>query len=301
MSALALWILLPLGQAQTPPPAKPASAEVVVSDRPIQIPALPQSVELAHGGHRAIKSQLLQTRKDLEDHLRVLHRTLEGQSCPTTIKVPKNGGGDLRYLLSVLNDVRYQTMEERFLQTWDAWQASLVTKGLATPTESSGQTEAASALPADPTRSRPGVDPHTGTPSDFGSNKLDPFCRLAATRSAPGGKEVVDWEAYARLLEQKEHYVDRVYTAKQIKAVADKMAPDLATAWSPLVEHLNACARKLADLEQLAQGETPDQRLVRLYAHQAFLERVRLATWLCGVVWAEMTSDSLPPPLKPLY
>jgi hypothetical protein len=284
----ALLILAALGPPATPAQVKPAAAEIVVTDRAISLPGLPRSVDQAHAGLKEVKPQLKQARQALEQHLRDLRRTLEGQACPTAIKVPKDGSSDLRFLLSVLNDGPYAAMEESFLKAWDEWHSVLINKGLATPAESRVVTEEVSYERVE--------GPPDRRAQAFGNQKLDMFCLMSATRPTPGGKEAVDWEEYARLLDQKLFFRKRVTRAIQIRVVADKAAPDLAKSWAPLTDHLNACARRLADLEQAHPStETAEHRLLRLYANKAFMERMLLAVWFCSVVWAEMTSEALPP------
>jgi hypothetical protein len=287
----ALLVLAALGQTPNRPPVKPAGAEIVVTDTAIRLPGLPQNVAQAHAGNKEVKPQLLHARQALELHLKELQRTLEGQTCPTSIKIPKDRESDLRFLLSVLKGEAYGSLETNFLKAWDEWHSTLINKGLTTTMESRIAEEEESF------EQKP--DPRDRRAQAFKNQRVDPFCLLSATRPTVGGGTAVDWEEYGRLLDQKLYFRKRVTRTIQIRVVADKAAPDLAKSWAPLTDHLNECARRLADLEQAHHSaELAEHRILRLYANKAFTERMLLAVWLCSVVWAEMTSEALPPPPK---
>lgn len=284
-----VWILANLGMPQVPPsvPPRPAT-EVLVTDQAIRLPNLPSSVERAHAELKAVKPQLLHARQALEQHLKDLRKSLDGKTCPTSIKIPKEGGSDLRFLLSVLKDAPYEALEKSFLKAWDEWHSTLINKGLSAPIERR------TIVMEEELEGRP--NPSDRRAQAFGNQRIDPFCLQAASRPTLGGGTAIDWEEYARLLDEKLYFRKRVTRAIQIRVVADKAAPDLGRAWAPLTEHLNTCALRLADLELAPPSNEPvEHRLLRLYAKKAFMERMLLAVWLCSVVWAEMTSEALPP------
>lgn len=177
----------------------------------------------------------------------------------------------------------------------------MINKGIAVRTDGSNKEASVPAKPDDMPDGDETQIERSRKNQVFGHTNLDPFCRLSSTVNRMGGKEGIDWTEYARLLEQKVHHDGRVETARKLTTVANKMAPQLVQAWTPLVDHLNRCASRLAGLERSPSSQEPtDQKLLRLYAKQTFLERVRLANWLCSVIWAEMTSESFPPALKPV-
>jgi len=83
--------------------------------------------------------------------------------------------------------------------------------------------------------------------------------------------------------------------------VVQKQAPELAEAWSPLAEHLNACAIRFMDYERTpVASDSPSMRALRLQAKIGFLEHYRKAMWCCAVVWAQSASADPPPGLKKL-
>jgi hypothetical protein len=96
-----------------------------------------------------------------------------------------------------------------------------------------------------------------------------------------------------------QQYEDRVSSAKQWVIVANKQAPQLAAAWTPFIEHLHACVLKMAELDHPStpfQGE--DLQRLRLRAKISLLERYRSGMWFCQLVWARMTANTSPAPLR---
>jgi hypothetical protein len=115
------------------------------------------------------------------------------------------------------------------------------------------------------------------------------------------GRAETDWTSVAAMDNASRAYEDRIVTTQATVATANRHAPSLSKAWAPLADRLNADALHLANLESARKADLdPELQPLRVQARIHFLERFRTALWLSNVVWAQITSNVPPAPLKEL-
>jgi hypothetical protein len=123
----------------------------------------------------------------------------------------------------------------------------------------------------------------------------------ALTKPGKKGESITDWKSVAEFDNASRGYEERVVATQATVATANRHAPTLSAAWTPLADRLNADALHLANLESATKANLdPELQPLRIQARIHFLERFRAALWSSNVVWAQMTSNVPPAPLKEL-
>jgi hypothetical protein len=281
-------------QPQQPP--APLSKEIIVQSRKGLIPHVPVSVDQAHAEYAKVGPMISHGLQDLESELLQLYAGKpQLDAVPSSIRVHADEIEAAKFFFKMLNDKQYAKLQTEILKVWREWQMLL------------SETE--------PIDGDGAVSSRTETPKneDLDAKKklIKEKARLAAMLEmesksivslATGGFGPEDTTAgYGYKIEMSKQFEARFSIAKQRLIVANMKAPQLAKAWTPFVEHLDACALKMAELDNpstLFQGE--DLRRLHLQAKVRFMERCRSALWFCQLVWARMTTNAVPPPLREL-
>jgi len=297
VSAL-LGLLAPEAAPQAPP--RPA-AEVAVEARVIQLPPLPETVDLARAGYSKLRPRLDQDLLDLERALQELYQArVHQETVPANLKVPRSQAEEVRFLARMLNDTRHGDLEQAVLGAWEAWQADLVGAGLATRT---GEAPPASTPPPSEAEAQELKQRLAGMRKSEALLAAEATLRTTMTTlGAPGGRAGRGDPAKAAFLEAHANEVeDRLQTTRQTVLINNRKAPTLAAAWVPFAAYLNACAQQLNDLERAASASPdPALRALKGLARLHFLERYRSALWFSCVVWARLADATPPPPMREL-
>jgi hypothetical protein len=281
-------------------PAKDPSMEVIIDDVVLTLPLLPKDGKQARAENAQIQAGTAKGIQDLEKNLLSSYPIL-AQEAPlgANIGVPKDRAEEARFLASMLNDVKANAMEDRFVETWNGWQVALLDTGAARvvgeqsllerPEESASKAAELNRQMrlTDESEAMARVDLEfaitTNTPMTV-NGPTDPAAKTALLSHR------IDTESRKKVQLARTHAV-----------VTQKQAPELALLWTPLAEHLNAQAVTFMDYERAPMtSEFPTMKTLRLQAKAVFLERYRRALWTCSVVWAQMASADTPPPLREL-
>lgn len=271
MSTAVFLGLFLLGQPPQPP-AKPFGAEIVLQDRAIELPLLPERIDEARTGYTRMRPRIEIALQDLEGDLAGLYAALapEGPSA-AYYQIPTETTAEVRILASMLWDAPCLAMEDAVFDEWVRWQTRLLRYGLSLPSGGSAITSRMVLL---------GIK----------RNEM----RSEDRRDLP-------WPFFDLLAVNGLDYQGRNAMARGAVTLADAQAPQLAHAWKPLAQHLNESALRMLEFERTAPTtRDPALRILRLQAKINVLERFRSALWFCQLAWAHMASESLPKPLRKL-
>lgn len=301
-------------------------ASVVVEDRPITLPTLPQDGEQARTQFKNIHLQIRNAIEDLNQALLALYGRPEAESVlPPVLSVPSVRLAEGVELLGVINDPEFSRIERAYLDTWKGWQAALVEGGLAKPLHSStGALEPSSKEYQEAKQKAKQV---MSEPSRmFGAgHRLDPMLtkqepnmearkesRLNASylddlelppNKTLGGKGGTGGVYANKVLLQPDELIgyikkeNDVFRNQMGQAIASNILINLSETWNPLVNHLNISARRIQNQEwtpDSIQDATMDA--LRIHAKLAVMERFRKALWYCDLVWCQLASAEAPPP-----
>jgi hypothetical protein len=274
--------------AQAPQP-KPAAAVVAMEARSIILPALPADGAQGRARFRETHGRIQDTQKDLDGALLALYARPEAARSLRGLAVPEEALAEGRELLEILKDTEHARLEKDFADTWRGWQAALVEGALAP----AGKAPAAPASPRFEAARETARKVVRETARTLGT----PADRLDASYNVENANL---YTSLGQLQSEEQRVTDRgveasVTVARRTLTVANKLIPELAAAWQPMVAHLNAQAVRLIDLEQRART-SPGGPLgdLRVQARIAYLERFRTALWYCDLVWAQVASAELP-------
>lgn len=296
MMPSSLLILALLGQIPAAPQPG-VEAEVSMEGRMIVLQGMPVNVADARSRQRAISRQNLNAIKELERDLLDLYRSNGPRTpLPSTLSVPVEREDDARTLLGIIADVPYASLRRTCLGIWNGWRQGLVESGLA---------EAEQTAPGTPAP-QPASETAGKVKAVVGQNRryFASATTLSAAKTdeafAPGpglGDQGLTPEQIRVFAAQA-----RATRASQITLrAANAAVPDLQVAWQPLVDHQNARAMQLVELERRAPNpEHPDLLMLRRRAKMGLLERFRADLWMSEVVWAHLASAPAPAPLLPL-
>ncbi len=281
---------LVFSMAERPLPPKPPGEKIVVQDREILIPLVPASAKQAHAEYGKVVPRIREGIQDLERELEgLLASDLCREAVPASIRVQSDEAEAAAFFLKILNDDQYAKLQKTAAGAWNEWQSVLMETGLAkkgTP-----------------------VLPKEGSPRDDNAElkkklriqKLMAWNSLEHERKL-SEKQAFNAESYLFYMEGVARHEEGVARSMMVMTVADKKAPQLAQAWNPLVDYLNACALRMADLDSPSNPYLSEGLLrIRLQAKITFLKRCRTTLWFCHRVWARMTSSDDPAPLKDLH
>jgi hypothetical protein len=272
MPTCVLLSLILLRQIPSRPVAKAPGIEIVIQDRAIELPLLPEGVEQARAGFVKIRPDITTALQDLERDLEGIYAALAREGPSTTFyRTPSNPTAEGHFLASMLEDDACLALEDAVFDEWVHWQTRLLRYGLSLPSGGSEITSRMVLLAVKRNELR----------SQDRSDLPRPFFDLLAV----DGLDYTRWGSLAR----------------GASGLANTQAPQLARAWKPLAQHLNETALKMLEFERTA-APTQDStfRILRLQAKLNMLERFRSALWFCQLVWAHMASSPLPKPLKQL-
>jgi hypothetical protein len=274
----------------------PQGEEVVVQARKLLIPHVPASVDQAHAEYGKIGPMISNGLQDLELELVKLYASApKNDPMPASIRVRSSEVEVAKFFSRMIKDDRYAQLQLAVIKAWNEWQFVLL------------ETELASVRsPVHPENAQ-APDAYLETKKRLENEKFRLRERMeiektmidALTRTNGTQPDAV---GYKYKLDMSSQFETKLSTSKQLTVVANEKAPQLAQAWTPFVEYLNACAVKLADLDS---PTTPyhgnDLPRLQFQAKIAFLERCRSALWFCQTIWARMTTSTAPPPLKELH
>lgn len=296
MHPFLLSSLLFLPAAEPPKPPNPPSKEVVIQDRAILIPQVPASVKQANAEYGRIGPMIATGILDLDKELiLLLDSDSKLKAIQATIRIRPSEREAAAFFGTILKDDHYVHLLVPAIKAWNEWQSLLLGTGLTT------REPQALATPHGLSHEDAAVQTRLKRQKQMSENYLQEerdLMRIEATDPISGG---FDPYAFRFLMETTTDHESRVSTSIRLMTVANKKAPQLAQAWNPLVDHLNACAIKLADLDLLA-SPNPSEGFARLkrLAKIRFLERFRSAMWFSSAVWARMASAAPPAPLRAL-
>ncbi|NTV74668.1 MAG: hypothetical protein HGA66_10730 [Holophaga sp.] len=263
----------------------------------IVLQGMPENVADARSRQRAISRQNLNAIKELERDLLDLYRSNGPRTpLPSTLSVPVERGEDARTLLGILADVPYASLRRTCLGIWNGWRQGLVDSGLA---------EAEQTAPGTPAP-QPDSETARKVKAVVAQNRryFTPATKLSAARTDEAFDPGPGLDYQGLTLDQLKVFAAqaRATRASQITLrAANTAVPDLQVAWQPLVDHQNARAMQLVELERRAPNpEHPDLLMLRRRAKMALLERFRADLWMSEVVWAHLASAPAPAPLQPL-
>ncbi|BDU71891.1 hypothetical protein [Mesoterricola silvestris] len=296
MMPSSLLILAMLSQVPAPP--RPgAAAEVPMEGRMINLQGMPENVADARSRQPAISKQNLNAIKELERDLLELYR-INGPitPLPPALPVPADRGDDARALLGIIADVPYASLRRTCLGIWNGWRQGLVDSGLAVAEPTAPGTPAP----------RPASEVAGKVKAAVAQNRryFAPATTLSAARTDEAFDPGPGLGDQALTFEQRRVFAAQARATQASQSVlraANAAVPDLQVAWKPLVDHQNARALELVELERRAPNpEHPGLLMLRRRAKIALLERFRADLWMCEVVWAHLASAPTPAPLQPL-
>jgi hypothetical protein len=234
--------------------------------------------------------------QDLETELLQLYAEKPRlEAVPTSIRVHADEIEAAKFFFKMLNDKQYAKLQTEILKVWREWQVLL------------SETDPIDGAGAVSSRN----EKQKSEDLDAKQKLIKEQARLAEMLEmeskaivslATGGFGPADSTAgYGYKIEMSKQFETRFSTAKQRLIVANMKAPQLAKAWIPFVEHLDACALKMAELDHPSTPfQEEDLQRLHLQAKVRFLERCRSGLWFCQLVWARMTTTAAPPPLREL-
>jgi len=257
-----------LGQV---PPAKVTGAEILIQDRAIELPLLPERLQDAKNQYSKLRPRMVTAIQDLERDLASLYANLEREGpSAKTYRISASSVSETNQLAAMLYDAPSHTMEAAVVDEWVQWQTHLVRFGLSLPSGGSAITSRMVLLTIKRNELRS---------SDQSS--LPMFDLLAVD-----GLDYGAWNS-------------NIQGAVEL---ANSQSPRLAKAWQPLAQHLNDASLQMLEFERSAPPtQDPEIRILRLQAKINVLERFRSALWFCQMVWAHMASKPLPPTLRRLW
>lgn len=289
-------LLAALTLAPAPPIPPAPQGEVTVQARRIVLPHMPASVAQAHAEYGQVGPSIRSGLEDLEQDLLRLYGEETGPGpMPATLEVPATEADAAAFFARMLHDVRFKELQKAVFATWNDWQAFLVEEGLAT---AEGPRPAAKGK--DDPELRKDLARRRAESAAWLEDDRKQALYAAEEVSAGGGHEV-NVQGYNFLHEASVASETRDAQAIRLKVVADRKAPSFAASWNPMVDYLNDCAGKLADLEHPAVPyQHEDMLRLKRRATIAFLERCRTTLWLSQKAWALLTTTAGPAPLKNL-
>jgi len=309
--------------APSPIPTKTGEASVAVVDRPISLPPLPQDGAQGHAQFKAVHGQIGTAMADLNQALPALYACPEGQRpLPPTLSISPEGMVEATTLLEVIQGQEYTRLERAYLDTWKGWQAALVEGGIARPQQGAASTPVPVSKAFQDAKARaqrilserswriggPGnrLDPditrqeqQAGQASKLDAGYLEEMDVLESSSrggasSATGNDGLQD--LFAGYLKSE----NAVMASLKEQAVAGDLLGLLSVTWTPLMDHLNASAKRV--LNQVPSATSSQEAALeplRVHARLAVLERFRKALWYCDLVWSQVGSAEAPmPPLR---
>jgi len=296
MMTSSLLFLALLGQ--TPAPPQPGlAAEVSMEGRMIVLQGMPATVADARSRQRAISRQNMNAINELERDLRDLYRANGPRTpLPSTLSVPFGRGEDARTLLGIIADGSYASLRRTCLGIWNGMREGLVASGLAEPERTAPGTAA----------TQPDPETVRKVKEVVGQNRryFTTATKLSAARTDEAFDPGPSLSEQALTPDQARVFAAQVRATRasqETLRAANAAVPDLQVAWQPLVDHQNARAMQLVELERRAPNpEHPDLLMLRRRAKMALLERFRADLWMSEVVWAHLASAPAPAPLQPI-
>jgi len=296
-----LIFLLPAITLLSPPPpsqAKAAEAVVVLEDRSIALPPLPQAGQQGRRRFKEVHLQIQTAQETLKDSTQRLQATPEA-NFPLTdrLELPRSLAPEARELMDILVDPEFTRLEQAYLDAWKGWQAALKEGGLTLPEAArtrglepkSERFEEARQRGLRTLQSLPSLNRRVEQDSDrlhtsFQNEDMDTGAEI--------DKGLLPEQQ--RVLKRLNNYVAM---AQKTLRVANVMIPNLGESWTPLVLHLNSQAQRLLNLEQMG-APTPNETLnaLRTRTKIAYLKRFQAALWYCDLVWCQTALAEPPPP-----
>ena len=283
---LSAVLSLSSGEPTKPPkPSKPPKQpelvvmDVIVQERGIYIPRIPACVEQAHVEYGKIGPMIRNGIQDLETELvQLLARDAEKWTIAVTLRVRSREVEAARFFAKMLNDEHYIQLQASAIKAWDAWQLDVLNFG----SVNGYRKEQVPGIIV-------GEDAYLKT-------KLRAQETLLAMKLGMGKNNMC-----LPSFDDTDDYDLRVTTSNMRKIIANKNAPPLSRSWNELIDYVNTCAIRMANLDAppspyLSEGLVK----LQLKAKIDFLERCRVTLWCCHGVWAQMTSSNHLPPLKNL-
>lgn len=290
----AATVLSPLPPAK----AKPVETVVVLEDRAITLPPLPQGGRQAWHGFKEIHFQIQAAQKTLRWSIQSLLEKPEANFHLTDrLELPRGLAAEAKALVDILIDPEFTRLEQAYLDDWKGWQAALKAGGLtlpkapqAQPTESKtarfeeARQKGLSALQALPNLERNTPKGPDRLHASFQYEDLDTYDEINKGLLPEQQRVQAKLEGYAAV-------------ARKTLRIAKVMIPSLSESWVPLVLHLNSQAQRLLDLEQKG-APTPNETMnaLRVRTKIAYLKRFQAALWYCDLVWCQTASAEPPPP-----
>ena len=289
---MSLILFLLCCPAAMPQQAGGVAGVVAVEAGLIELPPLPASPAEARRNFRARRPD--KALAEVEGMLRALYREARTRPMAQPLRVPARHAEEAAFLASLLTDPEHAHLEERVQDLWNAWQSALADRGLADPEMGQDLARRVRLLSA---RKRD-VASHARAGGGDSYFEILHEDREPDRIVASGALRVVLSELMA--VDGLEYGGNRDFE-KWGRGLAERMAPRLAEAWTPLARHLNARARTLLDYDRDARPTAdPAILALRIEAKIAFLERFRSALWFSGLAWAHLASRPLPGPLAEL-
>ncbi|MDP2875781.1 MAG: hypothetical protein Q8O00_06315, partial [Holophaga sp.] len=133
MYLLLLPFLLVFAVAEPPAALRSAGKEVVIQDREILIPHVPESVEQAHAEYSKVRPMIRNGINDLEKEItQLLEIDRKNEKILISIRVLSSEAEAARFYTKMLNDGQYTKLQITAISAWNEWQSVLMDAGLAT-------------------------------------------------------------------------------------------------------------------------------------------------------------------------
>lgn len=257
---------------------------------------MPTSVDQAHAEYDKVVPMISHCIQDLEAELTQLYASQpQLDPIPPAIHVHADEIEAAKFFFKMVKDKQYVTLQAAIIKVWREWQT------LQLEAESTGEDTPASSRKGTLNGEDQDVRRQLKQEKARHEELLEMQKKAIVTMATGGFGSEDDSAGYSYKIEMAKQYEDRVTSAKRWVIVANRKAPQMADAWAPFSEHLQACARKMAFLDHSPtsfQGE--DLQRLRLRAKISLLERYRSGMSFCQMVWARMTASTPPSPLREL-
>jgi len=292
MSLSILLATLLAAPAPAPAPPKIPSIDVVIDESILTLAPLPANTDEARRGNEQIQVSHRRGIADIEKNLAITYDLLAKEpALEASLKVPKERAEEARFLVAMLNDETAAQMELDFLDAWNQGQTALVDAGLA-------RTEGPQAeLSSQALTDQEAADLEKQIRLQRRSSEMERSERNWAFITNPRSRftaKAVEFQYRFNSMAQRK--IEQIMVRVR---QSNKKAPELAIRWEPFSAHLNAQAVKFMDYERILPKDNTDElKTLRLMSKTLFLERYRRAMWTGAVVWAQLSSSEVPPPLK---
>ncbi|MDP2875756.1 MAG: hypothetical protein Q8O00_06190, partial [Holophaga sp.] len=134
-------VILGLALIGQVPPTKVTGAEILIQDRAIELPLLPERLQDAKNQFSKFHPRVVTAIQDLERDLASLYANLEREGpSAKTYHIPSRSIAEAGLLAAMLYDAPSHAMEGVVVDEWVQWQTNLVRFGLSLPSGGSAIT-----------------------------------------------------------------------------------------------------------------------------------------------------------------